>query len=319
MNKTDPAATPRISETEQKILELLVTGASSKSIAAQLGYKDGTTRVYLHSLYKRIGVNNKTSAVTWYLATQRKPAYVAEQPRDASVETFGERSVRKDLLSALGIMEVFLGPHGRMWDTMMRLQGETPDAASLRDLRDRSRLLWNGLLAGDFAQSARYYDRDGIARLFVESPSDAVVLAMSLQLGGYTARACKAMSSLKLKRAGSIGITQDEKIALTAVADLIEVTTRDEGLAVLSRLADRNMQRPVFRHLLMVALFHIYKQRADWERAAATGNALWAEAEAAREHLQSMGDGTFAVEAKLPAPPRLPRSAVSDYLAKIAA
>jgi hypothetical protein len=205
-----------------------------------------------------------------------------------------------------------------MWDTMMRLQGETADGASVSDLRHRSRRLWNSLLAGDFAESARYYDRDGIAKLFVESPSDAVVLAMSLLLAGFTARAGKAVGSLKLRRAGSIGITQDEKVALTAVADLAESSTKEEGLAVLSRLADRNSQRPVFRHLLMVALFHIYRQRADTERAAATGNALWAEAEAARKHLQSMGDGTFAVEAKLPAPPRLPRSAVSDYLAKIA-
>jgi DNA-binding CsgD family transcriptional regulator len=318
MNKIDSATTLQVSETEQKILELLVTGASSKSIAAQLGYKDGTTRVYLHSLYKRIGVNNKTSAVTWYLASQRKPDPSEGRAVDASVETFGDRSVRLDLLSSLGIMEVFLGPHGRMWDTMMRLQEESVDSKSIAELRDRSRLLWNGLVGGDFAQSARYYDQEGIAKLFLASPSDAVVLAMSLLLGGFTARADKATASLKIKRGGSIGITQDEKIALNAVGDLIEGAAGEEGLAALHRLADRNLQRPVFRHLLIVSLFHIYKLRKDSVRAAATGNAVWAEAEAARNHLQSMGDGTFPAEVKLPAPPRLAKSVLSDYLAKIA-
>ena len=307
----------QISETEQKILELLVTGASSKSIAAQLGYKDGTTRVYLHSLYKRIGVHNKTSAVTWYLASQRKVVPRSAHTDSDSVETFGDRSVRLDLLSALGMMEVFLGPHGRMWDTMMRLQDTSMDSDSIRELRDRSRMLWNGLLGGDFAQGARYYDREGIAKLFLASPSDAVVLAMSLLLGGYTARAEKATASLKVKRGGSIGITQDEKIALNVVGDLIAGAVGEEGLAALHRLADRNLQRPVFRHLLIVALFHVYKLREDEARAVATGNAVWAEAEAARSHLQSMGDGTFPVESKLPAPPKLPKTALSDYLAKV--
>ena len=176
MIKRDSTSAISISETEQKILELLVTGASSKSIAAQLGYKDGTTRVYLHSLYKRIGVNNKTSAVTWYLASQAPAAKKSLLSGSDAVETFGDRSVRLDLLSALGIMEVFLGPHGRMWDTMMRLQGDGVDSESAGDLRDRSRRLWNSLLGGDFAHSARYYDQEGIAKLFLESPSDAVVL-----------------------------------------------------------------------------------------------------------------------------------------------
>ena len=319
MKNLESRAVPLISETEQKILELLLTGASSKSIAAQLGYKDGTTRVYLHALYKRIGVNNKTSAVTWYLDAKRE-ILSGPQPveLDSSIETFGDRAWRTDLSGALGIMEVFLGPHGRMWDTMMRLGGDGSGVETPPHVRERSRQLWNAFLRGDFTEAARRYDREGIATLFIESPSDAVVLAASLRLGGFTARAGKAVGSLRVKRGGSIGITQDEKIALAAMADVVEGERGDEGLAALHRLADRSLQRPVFRHLLIVALFHAYKMRNDEARGRDTGNAIWAEAEAAKQHLQSMGDATFPAESKLPVAPKLAKAELTSYLARIA-
>ena len=51
----------------QRMLELLAQGAGSKLIAKELGYQDGTMRVYLHNLYRKIGVANKTEAVIWFL------------------------------------------------------------------------------------------------------------------------------------------------------------------------------------------------------------------------------------------------------------
>jgi DNA-binding CsgD family transcriptional regulator len=54
--------------TDRKLLELILKGSSGRAIAQSLGYKEGTTRVYLHSLYKRIGVKSKTSAgAAWAL------------------------------------------------------------------------------------------------------------------------------------------------------------------------------------------------------------------------------------------------------------
>ena len=51
----------------RRMLELLAQGAGSKLIAKELGYQEGTMRVYLHNLYRKIGVGNKTEAVIWYL------------------------------------------------------------------------------------------------------------------------------------------------------------------------------------------------------------------------------------------------------------
>jgi DNA-binding CsgD family transcriptional regulator len=311
MKRELPIRPPELTETEQKILELLVTGASSKAIAAQLGYKDGTTRVYLHALYKRIGVSNKTSAVTWYLDLQRAGSVDSSKP--ASAETFGDRAIQSDLYSSLGMMEVFLGPYGKMWDMLTSLEG---DGDRAQELRCRSRQLWNAFVRGDFREAARYYDREGSAKLFVESPSDSVVLAASLLLGGYTARATKVTASLKLKRDGSIGITPDEKAALAAIGDFVEEIDADVALGALHRLADRGLRRPVFRHFLIVALFHAYCFRNDVARARDVANVVWAEAEAARVHLRSMGDMTFPAGPQLPPPPKLTRVELARYLAK---
>jgi DNA-binding NarL/FixJ family response regulator len=51
----------------ERMLELLAEGSPSRVIARQMGYQEGTMRVYLHKLYKKIGVANKTEAVIWYL------------------------------------------------------------------------------------------------------------------------------------------------------------------------------------------------------------------------------------------------------------
>ena len=53
---------------------------AASALAKELGYQEGTMRVYLHNLYRKIGVGNKTEAVIWYLkrsapaATPRLPS-----------------------------------------------------------------------------------------------------------------------------------------------------------------------------------------------------------------------------------------------------
>ena len=67
----------------QRMLELLAQGAGSKLIAKELGYQDGTMRVYLHNLYRKLGVANKTEAVIWYLkrgGSSERPAELAAAP-----------------------------------------------------------------------------------------------------------------------------------------------------------------------------------------------------------------------------------------------
>lgn len=55
--------TPR----ERDILALLAEGDSSKQIANRLGLTPGTVRAYLHTIYEKLGVDNRTQAAVRYL------------------------------------------------------------------------------------------------------------------------------------------------------------------------------------------------------------------------------------------------------------
>lgn len=56
--------TPR----ERDILALLAEGDSSKQIATRLGLTPGTVRAYLHTIYEKLGVENRTQAAVRFLA-----------------------------------------------------------------------------------------------------------------------------------------------------------------------------------------------------------------------------------------------------------
>lgn len=55
--------TPR----EREILALLAEGDSSKQIALRLGLTAGTVRSYLHTIYEKLGVENRTQAAVRFL------------------------------------------------------------------------------------------------------------------------------------------------------------------------------------------------------------------------------------------------------------
>lgn len=48
---------------EREILRLLAEGASNSEIASQLGLSEGTVRVYLSTIYSKLGVNSRTKAI----------------------------------------------------------------------------------------------------------------------------------------------------------------------------------------------------------------------------------------------------------------
>lgn len=56
-----------LTERETRMLELLAAGASTERIAEATGLRPGTTRVYLHNLYRKINVDNRLQAAVWYL------------------------------------------------------------------------------------------------------------------------------------------------------------------------------------------------------------------------------------------------------------
>jgi hypothetical protein len=56
------------------------------------------------------------------------------------------------------------------------------------------------------------------------------------------------------------------------------------------------------RHVAMAALYHAYKGAGDLERARGTAEALWAEAETSRQHLEAMGERPLVRGATPPKP-----------------
>ena len=56
-----PSPLQRLSAREQAIVQLVAQGLKNRDIAAQLGIGDGTVKVYLHTIYAKLGVANRTS------------------------------------------------------------------------------------------------------------------------------------------------------------------------------------------------------------------------------------------------------------------
>lgn len=57
----------KLTQRETKMLLLLSRGHSCSEIGQACGLTGGTTRVYLHNLYKKLNVKNKTHAAIWYI------------------------------------------------------------------------------------------------------------------------------------------------------------------------------------------------------------------------------------------------------------
>ncbi len=291
------------------MLELLSQGASARDIAGKLGYKEGTMRVYLHNLYRAIGVRNKTEAVIWHLHRERSDAPAAAAPPlvaplslPRSRECFGDMALEEGLYAALGVMSSFLGPYGHMWEAGMKLKGSHADEAVLAR-RAQSRLLWRALLEGDFAYGKALHDEAAAERLLIEAPSDAVMLASLLLIGGYSAAADKLLAQLSIKRRGGTVVSARELALLRSLREALHANDAT-GVAALYTLASENTRTPILKQIAMVALYHAYKARKDAERARGTASAIWAEAEAARQELDAMGVRPLNRETPLPRPAR---------------
>jgi DNA-binding CsgD family transcriptional regulator len=294
---------PVVDAKGQQLLELLSEGASTAILARKLGYSPGTVRVYLHNLYRVIGVRNRTEAVLWHLNRVR-PAQVMPAPRPAATsladETFGEAALRDGLLGAFGVMESFIGPYGRVWEVGLRLKGETVDETAMT-FRDDTRLLWRALLQGNFGYGKAVHDESAAERLIGEAPSDALLLATLLLLGGYSHAADACIAKLGRARKGGRALSGREQNYLRALK-AAAYETDAEGAGLLSQVAGDKTTPTVLRHVAVAALFHVYRARRDGTRAAETADVLWAEAETARQQLEAMGVRPLARDAALPKP-----------------
>ena len=191
----------------RQMLELLAQGASARTVAKKMGYSEGTTRVYLHNLYKVLGVRNKTEAVIWLLNRRHQGEVAAVSPPPpppATVleEPAAEMAAREGLHAALGVMGTFVGPYSRVWEGHATHKGGTVDAKA-QERRAQARELWNALLKGDFAFGKAMHDEGQLDELAYRAPSEAVIVALmgtvvGIVSGVYPAR--RASAAVKIPR-----------------------------------------------------------------------------------------------------------------------
>jgi len=268
----------------QRMLELLAQGAGSKLIAKELGYQDGTMRVYLHNLYRKIGVANKTEAVIWYLKRgggEGKAAEPAPALRKGD-DLVGEMALAEGLYATLGVMGLYLGPFSRAWEVAAKASGEEP-ARGEDERRARVRAIWDALVKGDFAYGKALHDVDEGYVMLSGSASDAVLLAALLIAGGYSHAARQLASKLTDRRRSRPAVPAREASLLEIAFDAFEGKLAAPGMARLQKVTEGNTTHPVQRQLALVLLFHAARTRRDLERAKQVANTLWTEAQDARE------------------------------------
>jgi DNA-binding CsgD family transcriptional regulator len=295
----------------KRMLELLATGAGSRQIAKDMGYQEGTMRVYLHNLYRKIGVANKTEAVVWYLkrASSSPDSILTSAPPAPPVaqrteDVFGDMALGEGLYAALGVMGAFLGSYSRVWEIGCRLSGEEQDPAK-EPQRIRSRALWNALLKGDFAFAKAMNDADESVATWLDAMPDAAMLASLLAIGGYS-NAARNFAAKLTDRRRSYGHLAPRDA--TQLRTLFEALEGDESaVARLTKVAESSTSTAGARQVALALLFHVHRIRRDSERARAVAGALWAEAESARKDLHAMGDRVLGPRAALATAPKTAR------------
>ena len=48
---------------ESDVVRLVSTGLSNRSVAHRLGLREGTVKIHLHNIYKKLGIPNRTSLI----------------------------------------------------------------------------------------------------------------------------------------------------------------------------------------------------------------------------------------------------------------
>jgi DNA-binding CsgD family transcriptional regulator len=60
----------RLTMREREVLELVASGAANKRIADALGMTEHTVKFHLGSVFRKLGVTNRTEAATTYLRSR---------------------------------------------------------------------------------------------------------------------------------------------------------------------------------------------------------------------------------------------------------
>ena len=61
----EPPLAAQLSDREKQVLRLVASGLANKQIALRLGITESTVKVHTGNIFRRIGVNDRTSAALW--------------------------------------------------------------------------------------------------------------------------------------------------------------------------------------------------------------------------------------------------------------
>ena len=209
---------------------------------------------------------------------------------EGSHDLFGDMALDEDLFTALGAMGRLIGPYGRVWEVGLRLKGGEVDEAA-RQRRDSARGLWRALLKGEWMFGKRLHDAGKGEGLLLDAPSEAVLLAALLLMGGYSDAADRLIAQITSKRRVRPSAAPREVTLLRALDGALD--GKQEGHAALRELVAERGTPPVLKQVAMALLFHARVARKDEEGAREAANALWGEAETARRELEAMGERPF--------------------------
>jgi len=137
-----------------------------------------------------------------------------------------------------------------------------------------------------------------------QSPDRVAILGMLLVLGGYTAASERVVSELAGRRGAATKGRSNKGQLLLAVRDAVGEagTRRANAVGRIHDVAARSGPQDPIRHLALAALYQLYREQRDDDRARQVAEFVWAEAEACRHQLEAMGDQPFYQNGVLSAP-----------------
>ena len=70
-----------LTERESEVAALVARGLQNKVVARHLGIGEGTVKIHLHNIYRKLGIENRFQLVCHALKARRIGADVVEFPR----------------------------------------------------------------------------------------------------------------------------------------------------------------------------------------------------------------------------------------------
>jgi DNA-binding NarL/FixJ family response regulator len=70
-----------LTERESEVAVLVAQGLQNRAVAHHLGIGEGTVKIHLHNIYRKLGIENRSQLVRHALKARRIGANVVEFPR----------------------------------------------------------------------------------------------------------------------------------------------------------------------------------------------------------------------------------------------